>query len=89
MVLGKGAQDSHLSWWPKHSAWVKSGLDIGFWSDSCEKWFQLRLQSIRAGGANLRSGHDWTQAIARLEANAKKVTGANKALAAKALESGD
>lgn len=86
MILGKGAQNSHLSWWPKHSAWVKSSLDIGFWSDICEKWFQLRLESIRAGSAKLRSGQDWTQAITRLEGVAKKVTGANKALATKALK---
>lgn len=85
-MLGKGKQDSHLSWWPKHSAWAKSGLDIGFWSNSCEKWFQLRLERIRAGNANLRSGQEWTQAITRLEMNAKRVSGANKALATKALD---
>jgi len=80
-------QDSHLSWWPKQSAWVKSGLDVGYWSESCETWFGLRLKSIRSGEADLRSGQQWTQAIGRIETKAKKVTAANRDLAARALMS--
>jgi len=78
-------QDSHLSWWPKHSVWIKSGLDVGFWSEGCENWFQLRLEGIRVGNAGLRSGQEWIQAIGRLEPKAKKVTVANRDLASKAL----
>ena len=74
-----------MSWWPKHSAWVKSGLDIGFWTEGCEEWFQKRLQDIRAGDAKLRSAHEWNHAISRLEPKAKKAARANKVLAGKAL----
>jgi hypothetical protein len=74
-----------LSWWPKHSAWIKSGLDVGYWSESCERWFQIRLENIRSGDAKLRSGQEWTQAIGRLEPKAKKVTTASRDLASTAL----
>ena len=84
-LIGKGTQDSHLSWWPKHSVWSKSGLDIGFWTEGCEKWFQMRLDKIRAGEAKLRSAQEWNQAIGRLELKAKKAATANKDLAVKVL----
>ena len=83
---GKGVQESHLSWWPKHSIWARSGLDMGYWSESSERWFLLRLESIRAGNATLRSGQEWNQAIGRLEPRSKKIVKANRDLVAKALE---
>ncbi|KAF8219506.1 hypothetical protein L208DRAFT_1138156, partial [Tricholoma matsutake] len=55
---GKSVQESHLSWWPKHSIWAKSGLDMGYWSESSERWFLLQLESIRAGNTILRSGQE-------------------------------
>ncbi|KIK42501.1 hypothetical protein CY34DRAFT_83476, partial [Suillus luteus UH-Slu-Lm8-n1] len=30
-----------LSWWPRPQAWAGSGLDVGFWSERCESWFQI------------------------------------------------
>ncbi|KAG2740647.1 hypothetical protein P692DRAFT_201687067, partial [Suillus brevipes Sb2] len=35
-----------LSWWPRPLAWAGSGLDVGFWSERCESWFQTRLENI-------------------------------------------
>jgi hypothetical protein len=78
-------QDSHLSWWPKHSAWIKSGLDVGYWSGNCERWFQIRLENIRLGDTKLRSGQEWTQVIGRLEPKAKKMTTVSRDLASIAL----
>lgn len=85
LLLGKGLQDSHMSWWPKHSTWIKSSLNTGYWSDTCEKWFQLRLSSIRSGEASLRSGQNWSQSIDRLENRAKRFFHANRELATQVL----
>ncbi|KAF8234282.1 hypothetical protein L208DRAFT_1262528 [Tricholoma matsutake] len=41
VFTGIGIQESHMSWWPKHSIWAKSGLDMGYWSESLERWFLL------------------------------------------------
>ncbi|KAG2062975.1 hypothetical protein BDR04DRAFT_944128, partial [Suillus decipiens] len=38
-----------VSWWPRPQSWVTSGLNVGFWSSTCESWFKRRLENIRAG----------------------------------------
>jgi hypothetical protein len=59
-------QDNQMSdslWWPKHSVWMNSGLNVGYWSPACENWFQLRLDTIRAGTARLRMSAEWKAAL--------------------------
>jgi hypothetical protein len=41
---GKPAQSS---WWPKQSTWLVSPYNLGYWTPSCEHWFQSRLSEIR------------------------------------------
>ncbi|TFK58176.1 hypothetical protein BDN72DRAFT_751479, partial [Pluteus cervinus] len=50
---------SDRSWWPKHAAWEKAGLNMGYWTPDCEVWFQIRCNSIRDGTAMLRTAEQW------------------------------
>ncbi|KAG1885295.1 uncharacterized protein F5891DRAFT_970134, partial [Suillus fuscotomentosus] len=43
-----------VSWWPRPQAWAASGLNVGFWSARCEKWFETRLEHIREGVSRFR-----------------------------------
>ncbi|KAF8588024.1 hypothetical protein K439DRAFT_1296221, partial [Ramaria rubella] len=52
-------QCSEDSWWPKHSQWAACSLNMGYWTSSCEVWFQIRLEEIRRGKAVLRNGGGW------------------------------
>jgi hypothetical protein len=56
-------QTSDSSWWPKHSVWMASGLNVGYWSVGCETWFQMRLDSIRNGTAGLRTAAEWRDSL--------------------------
>jgi hypothetical protein len=56
-------QTTDMSWWPKHSTWVSSSLNVGYWSTGCEEWFQLRLAKIRNGTAELKTTAKWTSAL--------------------------
>ncbi|KAG2751383.1 hypothetical protein P692DRAFT_20727476 [Suillus brevipes Sb2] len=47
-----------LSWWPRPLAWAGSGLDVGFWSERCESWFQTRLENIRQGVSRRHDSSD-------------------------------
>jgi hypothetical protein len=44
-----------LSWWPRPHAWAGSGLDVGFWSERYESWFQTRLENIQQGVSHRRN----------------------------------
>ncbi|TFK60301.1 hypothetical protein BDN72DRAFT_741368, partial [Pluteus cervinus] len=52
-----------VSWWPKPSAWVTSGLNVGYWSPDAEEWFRKRLASIQQGQAKLYNAGAWKKAI--------------------------
>jgi hypothetical protein len=62
-TTGQGEQAADMSWWPKHLAWVKSGLNVGYWSTTCEVWYQKWLEAIRSGAATLRTASDWKASI--------------------------
>ncbi|KAF8587769.1 hypothetical protein K439DRAFT_1337122, partial [Ramaria rubella] len=53
-------QCSEDSWWPKHSQWAACGLNMGYWTSSCEVWFQIQLEEICQGKAVLRNGGGWS-----------------------------
>ncbi|KAF9455238.1 hypothetical protein BDZ94DRAFT_1139040, partial [Collybia nuda] len=52
-------QTTDLSWWPKPSIWSGSGLNVGYWSEDCEKWYQNHLQKCISGTAELRDPGHW------------------------------
>ena len=56
-------QTSDSSWWPKHSVWMASNLNVGYWSVGCETWFQMRLEAICQGTAQLRIGAEWKDSL--------------------------
>ncbi|TDL13537.1 hypothetical protein BD410DRAFT_701897, partial [Rickenella mellea] len=43
-----GAVPQRESWWPRPNAWEGSGLNVGYWSETCEEWYQRRLAEIRS-----------------------------------------
>ncbi|KIJ24988.1 hypothetical protein M422DRAFT_38945, partial [Sphaerobolus stellatus SS14] len=51
------------SWWPKPNIWENSGLNTGYWTSSCEAWYQARLIQIREGTVALRSSTEWKRAL--------------------------
>lgn len=56
-------QVEHVSWWPKQDVWYKSELNVGYWSERCEDWYQQRLLDIRAGKAVMMNSRDWKISI--------------------------
>ena len=66
-----------MSWWPPATCWSGSGLDVGYWSEGCEAWFQSRLKQFESEtpDANmLRSATRWRQSVKR-EGKTKKLAG--------------
>jgi len=51
-----------------------SGLNVGYWSPDCERWFQERLSDIRAGKAKLRTAQDWRTSIKNRATKTKTFT---------------
>jgi hypothetical protein len=50
---------TELSWWPKASTWRNCGLNVGYWSEDCEAFYQRRLEEIRNGTAQLLTASQW------------------------------
>lgn len=63
ILAGYGPQEEHVSWWPKHSQWSKSGHCVGIWTSDCETWFTRRLQEIREGKTTPRTSVQWRNAL--------------------------
>ncbi|KAJ7217087.1 hypothetical protein GGX14DRAFT_390918 [Mycena pura] len=54
-----GKQLKYVSFWPHPIAWEQSGLNVGWWSPDCEKWF-LKHQEVLAGGDfKLKTQQQW------------------------------
>jgi hypothetical protein len=62
-ISTNGAQTSDSLWWPKHRTWMKSGLNVGYWSRGCEDWFQLCLSSTLNGTAHLKTVGEWKASL--------------------------
>ncbi|KIJ39403.1 hypothetical protein M422DRAFT_148352, partial [Sphaerobolus stellatus SS14] len=59
VYTGSGLQGENQSWWPKQNIWEGGGLNIGYWSNDCEVWYQNRLADIKAGKAKLKTAAEW------------------------------
>ena len=70
-----------MSWWPKHSAWKTSGLNVGYWTPDCATWFQRRLEAIRSGTALLKNAAQWKRAMLFHKKTTKLVNANQKASA--------
>ena len=56
-------QFADVSWWPKQSTFMTSGLNVGYWSPDCEAWFQSRARTISDGTATVKNARVWSQAM--------------------------
>jgi hypothetical protein len=64
VYTAKGEQVAKKSWWPSHHVWTGSGRDTGYWSESAEKWFCLRLGEITNNpGTALKRGREWSNSL--------------------------
>ncbi|KAJ7759653.1 hypothetical protein B0H16DRAFT_1415855 [Mycena metata] len=78
-------QTEHLSWWPKPHAFSSSGMNTGWWSADCERWFRQRLSQIKAGNATLRTQREWKSNL-RFYAQPRKIAAGNELICAEFLE---
>lgn len=56
-------QQTTKSWWPSHHVWQKSGFFVGYWTRSCEEWFQKRQREILDGKATLHTAAQWSRTL--------------------------
>ncbi|KAG6847580.1 hypothetical protein H0H93_007274, partial [Arthromyces matolae] len=75
-------QTADFSWWPKPSAWDTgtTGINIGFWTEDCERWYQGQLKKIKKGEFILRNSQTWKNGL-KFNRTASKVAGKNERLA--------
>lgn len=59
----KGNVTADLSWWPKQSTFLSSGLWPGYWSSKAEKWFKERRAAIEEGKAEPKTASQWRKVI--------------------------
>lgn len=62
-LTGEASVDKELSWWPQHGQWKQSNIDVLYWSNGCESWYQRRSHGILHGKLDVRSGRQWRQAL--------------------------
>ena len=60
---GYGEQVSQSSWWPSDSVWVSSGFNVGYWSTSCEEWFQRRLDALTKSERSISNIKRWRKMV--------------------------
>ncbi|PBK60787.1 hypothetical protein ARMSODRAFT_857637, partial [Armillaria solidipes] len=56
---GYGVQVAYKSWWPLPYTWDAAGVNMGFWSDENERWYQQRLWEILDGKAEPLGAEQW------------------------------
>ncbi|KAJ7668573.1 hypothetical protein DFH06DRAFT_982656 [Mycena polygramma] len=81
-----GVQKKELSWWPKPGAFSQSGLNIGWWSPDCERWFRKRCKEIKRMQAELFTQSEWKHKIRYIQ-KSRQVAAANEKIAAEYLQS--
>ncbi|KAJ7666076.1 hypothetical protein DFH06DRAFT_984622 [Mycena polygramma] len=83
-VVAIGQQKKAVSWWPKPSAFSSSGLNIGWWSPDCERWFQNRSKEIIHQQAEAYRHIEWKHKI-RFFQKSREVAMANEKISAEYL----
>ncbi|KAJ7050835.1 hypothetical protein C8F01DRAFT_1000053, partial [Mycena amicta] len=61
--MSAGHQVARVSWWPQPAAFFNSGLNTGWWSPNCERWFKGLLEEMEAGQGRLWSQTKWKKNI--------------------------
>ncbi|KAJ7133599.1 hypothetical protein C8R44DRAFT_772716 [Mycena epipterygia] len=86
VATGRGLQEKILYWWPKPRAFHHSGLNVGWWTPDCERWFEKRLAQIdqNINEAQLWTEMEWKSKI-RFFQKSRQVALANERIAAEYL----
>ncbi|KAJ7668605.1 hypothetical protein DFH06DRAFT_982938 [Mycena polygramma] len=79
-----GLQKKTISWWPKPDIFSSSGLNVGWWSPDCERWFQKRSREIQSQHAELFTHNEWKHKL-RFIQKSRRVGIANDNIAAEYL----
>ncbi|KAJ7799779.1 hypothetical protein B0H14DRAFT_2529928 [Mycena olivaceomarginata] len=79
-----GWQKKAISWWPTPTSFFFSGLNIGWWSPDCERWYQKRLLDFKNHSAQLFTQAEWKHNM-RFIQKSRIVAKANERLAAEYL----
>ncbi|KAK7001232.1 hypothetical protein R3P38DRAFT_2390482, partial [Favolaschia claudopus] len=58
-----GHQEKRVSWWPQAGAFFRSGLNVGWWTSDCERWFQEIMGEFRDGKAVVLNNSRWTRRL--------------------------
>nr|GAT56215.1 predicted protein [Mycena chlorophos] len=66
-----GRQNSRLSYFPLPQAFEASGLNVGWWSYNCEKWFCQVLTDMEQGKARLRTQGEWRNVLRKMHRSRK------------------
>ncbi|KAJ7120281.1 hypothetical protein C8R44DRAFT_623744 [Mycena epipterygia] len=77
-------QMQRCSWWPRPNVFSLSGLNTGWWSPECERWFLQRQATIKSGTVKLHTQTEWKSVI-RYYKKAREVSMANERVAAQFL----
>ncbi|KAL0575103.1 hypothetical protein V5O48_006853 [Marasmius crinis-equi] len=78
-TFGSLSQVSHMSWWPQPNQFDTGGLNIGFWTRDCEKWFQNRLRECRST-PKLMNATKWRNAM-NMKQSSRRVPKKNETIA--------
>ncbi|KAJ7738608.1 hypothetical protein B0H16DRAFT_1307131 [Mycena metata] len=78
-------QTTQISWWPKPAMFEKSGMNIGWWSADCERWFLAREALIKENRAKLYTSKEWKSGL-RFFTQPHKIAVSNERICAEFLE---
>ncbi|KAK7024096.1 hypothetical protein R3P38DRAFT_2531002, partial [Favolaschia claudopus] len=81
-----GLQKKSISWWPTPAAFFTSGMNIGWWSPDCERWYQKRVREIETNvkTTELFTANQWKNKI-RFKQKSREVALANEKVSAQYL----
>jgi hypothetical protein len=76
------ASSVHLSWWPKHGTWERSGYFADQWSPDAEAFYTHRVQMFQKKVWNLKGATSWKESLKYDRAQMDYLYGGSEALAA-------
>ncbi|KAJ7202402.1 hypothetical protein GGX14DRAFT_370557 [Mycena pura] len=61
--MSTGHQEKRVSWWPQAGAFFSSGMNVGWWTPDCERWFQGILREMAENKAVVLNNTRWKDRI--------------------------
>jgi hypothetical protein len=84
-IANPDAHVSFMSWWPSASTWRDSGMNVGYWTSSNEKWFRDRRDKILRGEEQPKTASQWRSTIRHHKVDMSRILASARELAASAL----